>query len=168
MGYQYPDGHTIGGPVAAAASFVPEGLLFLASLGHTPGFIARGVATDGKTTYPMGSNDQTTPWLYGLWRYVQDGLATPRAIGQLKCYESAVLWARTEGFIPAPETSHAIKAVIEEAKRAEKDTVIVYNHSGHGFFDLNAYDQFMKGNLQDYEHPQEKIEEALKGLPQVG
>ncbi len=54
-----------------------DGLLFLAGLGQTPGFIARGVATDGKTTYPMGSNDQTTPWLYGLWRYVQDGLAGP-------------------------------------------------------------------------------------------
>ena len=54
-----------------------QGLLFLASLGNTPGFIARGVATDGKTTYPMGSNDQTMPWLYGIWRYVQDGLAEP-------------------------------------------------------------------------------------------
>ncbi len=63
--------------IRAKARRLTEGLLFLASLGHTPGFIARGVATDGKTTYPMGSNDQTTPWLYGLWRYVQDGLATP-------------------------------------------------------------------------------------------
>ncbi len=54
-----------------------DGLLFLSSLGDTPGFIARGVATDGRTTYPMGSNDQTTPWLYGLWRYVQDGVAEP-------------------------------------------------------------------------------------------
>jgi hypothetical protein len=54
-----------------------EGLLFLSSLGSTPGFIARGVATDGKTTYPMGSNDQTTPWLYGIWRYTRDGLAEP-------------------------------------------------------------------------------------------
>jgi len=60
-----------------------DGLLFLSSLGNTPGFIARGVATDGKTTYPMGSNDQTTPWLYGLWRYMQDGLATPAERKQL-------------------------------------------------------------------------------------
>jgi hypothetical protein len=60
-----------------------DGLLFLSSLGNTPGFIARGVATDGKTTYPMGSNDQTTPWLYGLWRYVRDGLAEPAERGKL-------------------------------------------------------------------------------------
>jgi len=60
-----------------------EGLLFLASLGNTPGFIARGVATDGKTTYPMGSNDQTTPWLYGIWRYVREGLAEPAERGRL-------------------------------------------------------------------------------------
>lgn len=60
----------------AKARRLVQGLLFLANVGETPGFIARGVATDGKTTYPMGSNDQTTPWLYGLWRYVHDGLAT--------------------------------------------------------------------------------------------
>ena len=60
-----------------------DGLLFLASVGSTPGFIARGVATDGKTTYPMGSNDQTTPWLYGLWRYVREGLAEPAERGRL-------------------------------------------------------------------------------------
>jgi hypothetical protein len=54
-----------------------DGLLFLSSVGQTPGFIARGVATDGKTTYPMGSNDQTMPWLYGIWRYITDGLAAP-------------------------------------------------------------------------------------------
>ncbi|MEA3207055.1 MAG: hypothetical protein QOE70_112 [Chthoniobacter sp.] len=52
-----------------------DGLLFLASRGRTPGFIARGVATDGRTTYPMGSNDQTGPWLYGMWRYLHDGFA---------------------------------------------------------------------------------------------
>ena len=54
-----------------------DGLLFLASRGSTPGFIARGVATDGQTTYPMGSNDQTLPWLYGIWRYIHDGLPEP-------------------------------------------------------------------------------------------
>lgn len=54
-----------------------EGLMFLASRGSTPGFIARGVATDGKTTYPMGSNDQTIPWTYGVWRYLWEGVAEP-------------------------------------------------------------------------------------------
>lgn len=61
----------------AKARRLVDGLMFLATVGKTPGFIARGVATDGKTTYPMGSNDQTSPWLYGIWRYVTDGLATP-------------------------------------------------------------------------------------------
>lgn len=53
-----------------------DGLIKVSVIGKTPGFIARGIATDGMTTYPMGSNDQTTPWLYGIWRYVRDGLAT--------------------------------------------------------------------------------------------
>lgn len=53
-----------------------EGLIKVSTIGKTPGFVARGIATDGKTTYPMGSNDQTTPWQYGIWRYVTDGLAT--------------------------------------------------------------------------------------------
>lgn len=61
----------------AKAKRMIDGLLFHASLGNTPGFIARGVATDGKTTYSMGSNDQTMPWLYGMWRYLNDGVATP-------------------------------------------------------------------------------------------
>lgn len=60
-----------------------RGLTFLASVGTTPGFIARGVATDGKTTYPMGSNDQTMPWMYGVWRYLKDGLATPEERAEL-------------------------------------------------------------------------------------
>jgi hypothetical protein len=51
-----------------------DGLIKVSTIGKTPGFIARGIATDGRTTYPMGSNDQTTPWLYGIWRYVTDGL----------------------------------------------------------------------------------------------
>lgn len=59
----------------AKARRLIDGLLKVSSIGKTPGFIARGIATDGKTTYPMGSNDQTTPWLYGIWRYVTDGVA---------------------------------------------------------------------------------------------
>ncbi|MBL9092175.1 MAG: hypothetical protein JNL96_13200 [Planctomycetaceae bacterium] len=61
-----------------------DGLLFLASRGNTPGFIARGVADDGKTTYPMGSNDQTTPWLYGIWRFLHDDIGTPDERARLK------------------------------------------------------------------------------------
>lgn len=61
----------------AKARRLVKGLLLLNSVGNTPGFVARGVASDGKTTYPMGSNDQTGPWFYGLYRYVQSGMAEP-------------------------------------------------------------------------------------------
>lgn len=59
----------------ARARRLIDGLIKVSTIGTTPGFIARGIATDGRTTYPMGSNDQTTPWLYGIWRYVTDGVA---------------------------------------------------------------------------------------------
>lgn len=58
----------------AKARRLIDGLIKVSTIGRTPGFIARGIATDGKTTYTLGSNDQTTPWLYGIWRYVKDGL----------------------------------------------------------------------------------------------
>lgn len=58
----------------AKARRLIDGLIKVSTIGKTPGFIARGIATDGKTTYPLGSNDQTTPWQYGLWRYITDGL----------------------------------------------------------------------------------------------
>lgn len=63
----------------AKARRMIEGLIKVSTIGKTPGFIARGIATDGKSTYSMGSNDQTTPWLYGIWRYVTDGLAKDEA-----------------------------------------------------------------------------------------
>lgn len=63
----------------AKARRLIDGLIKVSTIGKTPGFIARGIATDGKTTYPMGSNDQTTPWLYGIWRYVTDGVAKDEA-----------------------------------------------------------------------------------------
>lgn len=69
--------------VRVKARRLVRGLLFLSSVGSTPGFIARGVATDGVTAFPMGSNDQTTPWLYGLWRFTRDGLAEPEERARL-------------------------------------------------------------------------------------
>lgn len=69
--------------IRAKARRLIDGLLLVSTIGKTPGFIARGIATDGKSTYPMGSNDQTTPWLYGIWRYITDGLATPEEKTQL-------------------------------------------------------------------------------------
>jgi len=93
------------------------------------------------------------------------------AYNQNAVFESAVLFARTEGIIPAPETAHAIRAVIDEAKKCKEkgeSKCIVFNFSGHGHFDLAAYDSYFAGKLEDYAYPEEKIAEALKDVPNVG
>jgi tryptophan synthase beta chain len=92
------------------------------------------------------------------------------AYGQKAVFDAAMLFARTEGHLIAPETAHAVQAVIDEAKKAKeegKKRVIFFNCSGHGHFDLAAYDDYLTGKLQDYEHPEEAIKEALKKLPKV-
>ena len=93
------------------------------------------------------------------------------AYTQKPVFEAAVLFARTEGFLPAPETSHAIRAAVDEAikcrETGEKKT-IVFNYSGHGHFDLAAYEKYLTNQLEDYEHPDEEIEKALGHLPLVG
>ena len=101
---------------------------------------------------------------------IVEGLMTPRAYHQLKCYEAAVTWARTEGFIPAPETSHAIAAVIDEANKAKeegKEKVIVFNWSGHGLMDLLGYDAYFQGKLTDYSLPQEEIDKGIEELKEL-
>ena len=98
-------------------------------------------------------------------------LLEAQAYGQLAVFKSALTFARSEGILPAPESSHAIHAAIVEAKRADeegKSRTILFNLSGHGYFDLAAYDDFLYGRLQDHEHPAEKIGEALERLPKVG
>lgn len=90
------------------------------------------------------------------------------AYPQTKVFEAAVLFARAEGIIPAPESAHAIRAVIDEALRAKAEgipRVILFNLSGHGHFDLGAYDQYLRGELADYEYPAEEVARALASLP---
>ena len=102
---------------------------------------------------------------------VVEGLFTPMALPQTECFKAALLFARTEGIIIAPETSHAVAAVIRkaiEAKEEGKEKVIVFNLSGHGLMDLYGYDLFLQGKLVDHELHQEEIDAALaelKGLP---
>jgi tryptophan synthase beta chain len=102
---------------------------------------------------------------------VVEGLVIPRSYPQIQCYEAAVQWARTEGFISAPETSHAIAAVIDEAEKAKqegKEKVILFNWSGHGLVDLAAYDAYFQGKLKDHELPQEELDKStsvFKDLP---
>ncbi len=92
------------------------------------------------------------------------GLIEPRAYHQNPVFEAAMLFARTEGFLPAPETAHAIKAAIDEARKNE-DKCIVLNYSGHGFFDLASYDSYMADKLEDFEYPESEVIAALKDLP---
>ncbi len=90
------------------------------------------------------------------------------ALPQNPVFEAALIFSKTEGIIPAPETAHAIRAAIDEAlkcKQAKEEKTIVFNLSGHGHFDLSAYQNYLEGNLEDYEYPDEKIKESLRKLP---
>ncbi|MFP4071859.1 MAG: TrpB-like pyridoxal phosphate-dependent enzyme [Desulfovibrionales bacterium] len=102
-----------------------------------------------------------------LCNMVDSGLVEPRAYFQRDCFEAAKLFLRTEGFLPAPETSHAIKAAIELAKEAEPGSNIVFLYSGHGMLDLAAYDAYNQDQLTDFEYPEENIIEALKSCPDI-
>jgi tryptophan synthase beta chain len=98
---------------------------------------------------------------------IVEGLLTPRALHQLECYEAAITFARTEGIICAPETSHAVAAVIQEAKKAKeegKEKVILFNMSGHGLLDLTGYQSYLAGELVDYPLPEEEMEKSLKSI----
>jgi len=98
---------------------------------------------------------------------IVEGLMKPRAYHQLQSYEAALTWARTEGFITAPETSQALAAVIEDAKKAKeegKEKVILFNYSGHGLMDLTGYDAYLSGKLIDYELPEEELMKYTKDL----
>ncbi|MBC8366666.1 TrpB-like pyridoxal phosphate-dependent enzyme [bacterium] len=101
----------------------------------------------------------------------QEGLLEPMALDQLESYSAAIKWARTEGFISAPETSHAIAAVIREAEQAKeegKEKTILFNWSGHGLMDLTGYEAFLSGKLTDHKMSEEELIENIKimdGLP---
>lgn len=98
------------------------------------------------------------------------GIIETRAVAQTAVFKSAVEFARAEGIVPAPEPSHAIKIVIDEAMKCkqsgEKKTILLAL-SGHGHFDLGAYDEYLSGKLSDYEYPADKVKEALAKLPKV-
>ena len=92
------------------------------------------------------------------------------AVHQLGTFEAAIQFAKTEGIIPAPESAHAIRGAIDEAldaKQKGEARVILFNLSGHGDFDMAAYQAYLAGELHDYEYPQEAIEKAMQDLPQM-
>jgi len=98
---------------------------------------------------------------------MEEGLVDARAYYQGDCFEAAMLFLRTEGFLPAPETSHAIASAIDVAKSAKPGSCVVFLYSGHGLLDLASYDAYLRGDLTNYELPQDQIDQALMMCPTV-
>ena len=95
-----------------------------------------------------------------------EGLIEAVAVPQLATFEAGMIFARTEGIIPAPETNHAIRAAIDEAlacKRTGEPKTIFFTLSGHGHFDMAAYDRYLSGKLEDSAYPEQAIKAALDG-----
>ncbi|NSW92197.1 MAG: TrpB-like pyridoxal phosphate-dependent enzyme [Firmicutes bacterium] len=99
-----------------------------------------------------------------------DGIIEAVAYGQRAVFDAAVMFARAEGIVPAPESAHAIKAAIDEALRAKEageERVILFNLSGHGYFDMAAYDYYFSGQMEDVEYSEQSVKESIKNLPKV-
>jgi len=129
------------------------------TLGHT--FVPPPVHAGGLRYHGMA------PIICHLHRL---GLVEARAEHQLATFKAGITFARTEGIVSAPEPNHAIKVVIDEAlkcKESGESKTILLAHSGHGHFDMAAYDAYLSGKLTDYEYPEEKVKEALTHLPEV-
>jgi tryptophan synthase beta chain len=134
-------------------------LVKMHTLGHT--FVPAGIHAGGLRYHGAA------PLVSML---LDEGLIEATAIKQRAAFEAAVLFGRTEGIVPAPEPSHAIRVAVDEAiqaREAGESRTILFNLCGHGFFDLSAYDSYLSGSMQDHEHPQSEIEAALAGLPSV-
>ncbi|MFN8630299.1 MAG: TrpB-like pyridoxal phosphate-dependent enzyme [Chloroflexota bacterium] len=100
----------------------------------------------------------------------ENGLIQAQSVHQIACFEAGVQFARTEGILPAPESTHAIKVAVDEALEAKErgeSRVILFNLSGHGHFDLTSYEKYLQGALEDYEYPAARVAESLANLPKV-
>ncbi len=129
------------------------------TLGHT--FMPPGIHAGGLRYHGMA------PSVSAL---VASGHIEARAVNQLTTFDAAVQFSRAEGIIPAPESAHAIRVAIDEALRCKREgtrRVIAFNLSGHGHFDMGAYEAYQRGKLEDYEYPAALVAEAMKHLPEV-
>jgi tryptophan synthase beta chain len=141
-----------------AAGLTP--LMKMYTLGHDfvpPGIHAGGLRYHGES--PLVSQ------LYNA------GLIDAMAVPQLETLEAGVLFARTEGIIPAPESNHAIASIIRsanECKESGEAKTLLFNLSGHGHFDMYSYDRYFKGELEDFDFPSAALKESLAHLPKVG
>ncbi|MGO9621761.1 MAG: TrpB-like pyridoxal phosphate-dependent enzyme [Desulfobaccales bacterium] len=135
-------------------------LIMMYTLGHS--FVPSGIHAGGLRYHG------DAPLLCLL---VHEKVVEARAYPQNPVFEAARLFAETEGIIPAPETAHAVKAAVDEAwvcKETNRPKCIVFNFSGHGHFDLAAYDAYLEGELQDIElDPDAMIKKALMELPKL-
>lgn len=151
--------------------------------------------TKGRFAYDFGDEAQTTP-LFKMYTLGHDfvpagihagglryhamapllshayhlGLMDAVAVPQTKVFDAARLFVQTEGIVPAPESSHAILVAIDEAlaaREAGESRNILFNLTGHGFLDLGAYDDYLAGKLEDYDHPEDAIAASCAKLPQV-
>jgi tryptophan synthase beta chain len=145
--YDYGDSGKIG-PIA-----------MMYTLGH--GFVPSGIHAGGLRYHG------DAPQLCLLY---DEGLVEAKAYNQLPVFEAAVLFTKTEGILPAPESAHAIKGAIDEAlvckESGEKKTILI-GLSGHGYFDLGAYEQYLLGKMQDFDYSKEEVKKAIADLPKV-
>src|SRR5712691_11502463 len=147
--YAYDFGDTVG--------LTP--LVKMHTLGHT--FVPAPLHAGGLRYHGMA------PLVCKLY---DEGVIEAMAVPQLATFQAAMQFARTEGIIPAPEAAHAVRVAIDEALRCKRDgkrQAILFNLSGHGHFDLGAYETFLAGKLQDYEYPAARVAEALTQVPKV-
>ena len=129
------------------------------TLGHT--FMPAGIHAGGLRYHGM------SPSISALYNA---GYIEAVAVAQRGTFEAAVMFTKTEGILPAPESAHAIRVAIDEALDAKKKgekRIILFNLSGHGLLDMTAYQSYLNGELVDYEYPAHAIQEAMKDLPQV-
>jgi tryptophan synthase beta chain len=142
------------GDTAATAPIVK-----MHTLGHT--FVPPGIHAGGLRYHGMSPS---------VSAMVEHGDIEARAVHQLATFEAAVQFSKAEGIIPAPESAHAIRVAIDEAlkcKESGERKVIAFNLSGHGHFDMMAYEAYHRGELQDFEYPAEAVEAAMQHLPAV-
>ena len=134
-------------------------LLKMFTLGH--GFIPPSIHAGGLRYHGMAPL---------VSRLHADKLIDSTSVYQNEVFDAAVMFARTEGIIPAPESAHAIRVVINKAlecKKTGEAKTILFNNSGHGHFDLSSYEGYFAGSLVDYEYPADLIAESLKKLPTI-
>jgi len=140
-----------------AAAMAP--IVKMHTLGHT--FVPPGIHAGGLRYHGMA------PLVSAL---VAHGDVEARSAQQLETFDAAVQFSKAEGIIPAPESAHAIRAAIDEAllcRETGQKKVIAFNLSGHGHFDMTAYESYHHGKLQDFEYPDHAVEEAMTHLPKV-